>query len=116
MKKLIELIKARYRAFSAALCSLCLALFTMPFALATDIASSKLATGTENLINDATTWLLILAPVAGTLCVIYFAIRRGAADEQEQKQWDNRIKTAIISVGVAVLASVIIKIVVNYYQ
>lgn len=118
LRTLAGSIKAQYRIITASVFSLCL---TASGAFATeadgsDIASSKIATGTEKLINDLTTWLLIIAPIAGTVCIIYFAIRRGAADEQEQKQWDNRIKTAIISVLLAVLASVIIKIIVGYYQ
>ena len=36
------------------------------------IASSKLATGTEELIKDATTWLLVVAPLVTIVAVIYY--------------------------------------------
>ena len=38
----------------------------------TDIGNSKLAKGTEKLISDATTWLMVLAPVVAGLMIIYF--------------------------------------------
>lgn len=117
MKKLLSRFKNLCRKLTAAVFPLCIILSAMPYAMATDdIGSSKIATGTKKLIEDATTLLLIIAPIAGTLCIIYFAIRRSAADEQEQKQWNNRIITAIVSVLVAVLASVIIKVITAYYK
>lgn len=79
------------------------------------IGESQIATGTQKLLNDLTTWLLIIAPIAGTVCIIFFAIRRAMADEQDQKQWNNRIVAAVISVAIALLASVIIKLVTSYY-
>jgi hypothetical protein len=45
--------------------------------LADDIASSKLAKGTEKLIKDATSWLLVVAPLITIVALIYFAIRKG---------------------------------------
>jgi len=48
------------------------------------ISGSKLATGTQNLIQDTTTWLMIIAPIAAGLLILYFCIRRGAADEMDQ--------------------------------
>ncbi|WP_273327809.1 Mbov_0395 family pilin-like conjugal transfer protein [Vallitalea guaymasensis] len=83
---------------------------------ASPVGDSKIATGTEALIRDATTWLMILAPIVGGLLVIYFFIRRSGADEQDQKRWNNRIVTAIISVIGAVLGSAIINLIVGYYQ
>lgn len=83
---------------------------------ATSVSNSKLATGTENLLKDVTTWLMILAPIVGGLLVIYFFIRRSGADEQDQKRWNNRIGTALISVVGAVLGSAIINLIVSYYQ
>lgn len=50
-----------------------------------DLGSSTLATGMSNLLNDASTVLLGLAAVVGTVCIIYFCIRRSAADEMDQK-------------------------------
>ena len=39
---------------------------------ASGISQSKLATGTQKLIGDATSWLMILAPVVAGLLIIYF--------------------------------------------
>ncbi|GHU90890.1 hypothetical protein FACS1894202_11440 [Clostridia bacterium] len=88
----------------------------MEITLLTGIADSVLATGTEKLIKDATTWLLVLAPIVGGALVIYFFIRRGAADEMDQKKWNNRITTALVSVVGAILGSVLIKIILSYYS
>lgn len=62
-------------------------------AYAADIGSSKLAEGTKKLVQDATSWMLVLAPITAVLCIIYFFIRRSAADEMDQKKWNNRIVT-----------------------
>lgn len=80
-----------------------------------DVQSSKLVKGTEALLNDVTTWLMVIAPVVGGLLIIYFFIRRSGADEQDQKRWNNRITTAIVSVIGAVLGSAIINLIVGYY-
>lgn len=89
---------------------------TQVFAEGGAVGDSKIAKGTEALIKDATTWLMILAPIIGGLLIIYFFIRRSGADEQDQKRWNNRIWTAIISVVGAVLGSAIINLIVGYYQ
>lgn len=90
--------------------------FNTPVFASGSVGNSKIAKGTEALIRDATTWLMILAPIVGGLLVIYFFIRRSGADEQDQKRWNNRIVTAIISVVGAVLGSAIINLIVGYYQ
>ncbi len=84
--------------------------------LAANIGSSSLARGTERLITDVTTWLLVLAPVTAGLLIIYFCIRRSAADEMDQKKWNNRILTAIVSCIGAVLGSATLNIIISYYQ
>ncbi len=80
------------------------------------ISQSKLATGTERLIGDATTWLMVLAPVVAGFLIIYFCIRRSAADEMEQKKWNNRIVVAIVSCIGAVIGSATLNIIIGYYQ
>ena len=82
---------------------------------AEDVGTSKLATGTEALITDTTTWLMVIAPIVGGLLVIYFFIRRSGSDEQDQKRWNNRITTAIVSTIGAVLGSAIINLIAGYY-
>ena len=85
-------------------------------AFASDIASSKLATGTEKLIKDATAWLLVVAPLVTVAALIYFAIRKGIADELDHKKWNSRMITAVICGGIAVLASVIVNLIMDYYR
>lgn len=90
-------------------------LCSMQSVFAADIAGSKIATGTEALISDLTTWLMILAPVSAGALIIYFFIRRSAADEMDQRKWNNRITTAIISCVGAVLGSVLLNLIIGYY-
>lgn len=81
-----------------------------------DIKDSKLVTGTEKLIGDVTTWLMILAPIVAGLLIIYFCIRRSAADEMDTKKWNNRIVVAIVSCIGAVLGSATLNIIIGYYK
>ncbi|MBW4085249.1 Mbov_0395 family pilin-like conjugal transfer protein [Paenibacillus sp. S150] len=92
-------------------------LLSSPSAFAAgDIKDSKLVTGTEKLIGDVTTWLMILAPVIAGLLIIYFCIRRSAADEMDQKKWNNRIIVAIVSCIGVVLGSATLNIIIGYYK
>ncbi|WP_018885718.1 Mbov_0395 family pilin-like conjugal transfer protein [Paenibacillus massiliensis] len=81
-----------------------------------DIKGSKLVTGTEKLIGDVTTWLMILAPIVSGLLIIYFCIRRSAADEMDTKKWNNRIIVAVVSCIGAVLGSATLNILIGYYK
>ncbi len=83
---------------------------------ASDIDSSKLATGTEKLVKDATTWLLVIAPTITVVAIIYYFIRKAMSDEMDHRKWNTRITTAIISCVGVVTASVIIKVIIAYYQ
>lgn len=83
---------------------------------APNVSSSKLAQGTQSLIQDVTTWLMVLAPVVAGLLIIYFCIRRSAADEMDQKKWNNRITVAIVSCIGAVLGSATLNLIIGYYQ
>lgn len=89
--------------------------FNVQSVYASGVGNSKLATGTEALITDVTTWLMVIAPIVGGLLVIYFFIRRSGSDEQDQKRWNNRITTAIVSTIGAVLGSAIINLIAGYY-
>ena len=80
------------------------------------IGGSKLATGTQQLIQDSTTFLMVIAPVVAGLLIIYFCIRRSAADEMDQKKWNNRIAVAIVSCIGAVLGSATLNVIIGYYQ
>ncbi len=81
-----------------------------------DLASSKAVTGTKALLGDLSSILLVVAPLVGTACIIYFAVRHGAADEMDQKKWKQRIIVAAVSIVIAVVASALINVLVSYYQ
>jgi uncharacterized BrkB/YihY/UPF0761 family membrane protein len=81
-----------------------------------DINSSPIVTGTEKLINDVTTWLMILAPIVAGLLIIYFCIRRSAADEMDQKKWNTRIVAAVVSCIGAILGSAALNLIIGYYK
>lgn len=83
---------------------------------AESVSDSKIAKGTQKLIQDVTTWLMVLAPVVAGLLIIYFFIRRSAADEMDQKKWNNRIVVAIVSCIGAILGSAILNLIIGYYQ
>jgi ABC-type molybdate transport system permease subunit len=106
----MRLVKT-YKAFIA----IYLTILTSAPVHASTVQNSNLVKGTEDLIQDVTTWLMVLAPVVGGLLIIYFFIRRSAADEMDSKKWNNRITTAIVSVIGAVLASATLNLIVSYY-
>lgn len=83
---------------------------------ADDISDSPIVKGTERLISDVTTWLMVLAPIVSGLLIIYFCIRRSAADEMDQKKWNNRIVVAIVSCIGAVLGSATLNLILGYYR
>jgi hypothetical protein len=85
-------------------------------AFAEEVGNSKLATGTQELVGDLTTWLMILAPTVTVLLVVYYLIRKSASDEMDGKKWNSRITVALVSCIGAVLASVIVNILIGYYQ
>ncbi len=113
MKRLLNVSRRRLRVF---LLMLIATFNNIPVYAATNVADSKIAKGTERLIQDLTTWLMVLAPVAAGLLIIYFFIRRSAADELDQKKWNNRIVVSIVSCVGAVLGSAILSLIIGYYQ
>lgn len=100
----------------AALAAFTMFLLNVNTVYASGISESKLAKGTENLIKDATTWLMVLSPIVGGLLIIYFCIRRAAADEMDQKKWNNRIVVTIVSCIGAVIGSATLNIIIGYYK
>lgn len=77
--------------------------------------TSPIATGTQKLINDITTWLVVICPLVGGLAALYFFIRRSIADEQDGKLWTRRIFTAIICGVAGALVSGLISLITSYY-
>ena len=80
------------------------------------IGDSKLATGTTQLINDLTNWLLILAPILAVLLIGYYLLRKSASDEMDSKRWDTRIKVTIVCTIGVVVASGLITMIIGYYK
>lgn len=104
-------IKGAFSALTFGITSMC----TRAYA-AGNLSGSKIATGTTKLISDATSWLLVLAPSVSVLLIIYYLIRKGMSDEMEHKKWNSRIVVTIVSCIGAVVASVLINVLVGYYQ
>jgi len=71
-------------------------------ASADNLANSTVGTGVKNLLNDVSTYLMVIGPIIGGAAAAYFLVRRSMADEQDGKMWSRRIWIAIIC-GVAVL-------------
>lgn len=113
MNKWLQRCKAAGKVFSAAAVMF---LMNSQTAYASSISQSRLALGTEKLIKDATSWLMVLAPIVAGLLIIYFCIRRSVADEMDQKKWNNRIVVAIVSCIGAVIGSATLNIIIGYYR
>ena len=60
------------------------------------LAASKAVTGTKALLNDISNILLVVAPLVGTACIVYFAVRHGAAEEMDQKKGKQRMIVAAV--------------------
>lgn len=117
MKKLITRIKnLAYKARYAAMLAATAVFMQMTTVTAyANIQGSKLGTGLQKLINDLTSYLMVIAPIAMVVFLIYFFIRKGMADEMDQKKWNSRIITAVISCVGAFLAAVIIQLAQDYF-
>lgn len=87
MNKWLQRCKAAGKTFLAAFAVF---LLNTQTAYASGISESKLAKGTEKLIGDATTWLMVLAPVVAGLLIIYFA-----SGEVRRTRWIRRSGTTV---------------------
>jgi len=116
MVKIKEYFGSHYKKLDAFLLSAFIMLTVSLPAYASDINSSKIVTGTEKLIGDVTTWLMILAPIVAGLLIIYFCIRRSAADEMDTKKWNTRIIAAVVSCIGAILGSATLNLIIGYYK
>lgn len=105
-----------WRKACAAVVTLTVAAMTAVPASAAGVNDSQIVKGTEKLIKDVTTWLMVLAPVVAGMLIIYFCIRRSAADEMDQKKWNNRIMVAVVSCIGAVLGAATLNLILGYYK
>lgn len=116
MAKIKRFIVSNYKKLSAVMLSAFFMLTAAMPAYAAGVNDSQIVKGTEKLIGDVTTWLMVLAPVVAGLLIIYFCIRRSAADEMDTKKWNNRIVVAIISCIGAILGSATLNLIIGYYK
>lgn len=116
MTKIKKFIASNYRKLSAVMLSAFIMLQVSTTAFAAGINDSPIVKGTEKLIGDVTTWVMVLAPVVAGLLIIYFCIRRSAADEMDTKKWNNRIIVAIVSCIGAILGSATLNLIIGYYK
>lgn len=79
------------------------------------LRESVLFTGTQNLLNDLTTILLVLAPIIAIVLLIVFSILKSGANEMDEVKWGKRQRNVVICLIVAMLASTIIKLILKYY-
>ena len=116
MEKIKKFIIKHYKKLSTAAFSAFLMLTMTVPAFAAGVGDSQIVKGTEKLIGDVTTWLMVLAPIVAGLLIIYFCIRRSAADEMDTKKWNNRIVVAIVSCIGAILGSATLNLIIGYYK
>ena len=86
------------------------------FAASGNFASSQFATGISRLLSDVLAWATPLVVIIGAIFIVYFAVRRGQADEGEKKRWENRIVSAIIFTIIGSLASSFLQMFMGYFQ
>ena len=116
MLKIKKFIASRYKKLSALAFSAFIMLALSVPTYASGIDGSPIVKGTEKLIGDVTTWLMVLAPVVAGLLIIYFCIRRSAADEMDTKKWNGRIIVAVVSCIGAILGSATLNLIIGYYK
>lgn len=73
--------------------------------------------GTVSLLNAATGWITVIAPIVGGLFAGYHAIRKSMSDDDMAIQKHQKmIKNAVIGTVIAMTASGIITFVTGYYK
>jgi len=103
--------------YIVALLTLFLIGFLFPTATyANHFTQSKLFTGTEDLIADATMGASALIAVVAVVAIVFFQIRKAIADEMDHKKWDTRSIVAGIAFVIGVSAGAVIQILQNFYQ
>lgn len=111
-----KLKKIRNRIYSAISSFMALTFLTMSVFAEGNIANSVIATGTKNLIADVSSWLTGIAIAVTAVVCVYLFIRRAMSDEQDKKQWDNRLKiTAVSGIG-AITATALIGVIAGYFK
>jgi uncharacterized BrkB/YihY/UPF0761 family membrane protein len=78
-------------------------------------ATPAFVTGTQNLMNDAMTWVLILIPIAASLFCAWKAFCYQAADDNERIMIKKSVKGAVVVAILGECAAAIIKLILSYY-
>lgn len=111
-----KLKKIRNRIYNAISSFMAMTFLTMSGFAQGNIANSVIATGTKNLIADLSSWLTGIAIAVTALVCVYLFIRRAMSDEQDKKQWDNRLKiTAVSGIG-AITVTALIGAIAGYFK
>lgn len=84
---------------------------------AAGIGSSKLFTGTKQMLNDAKTPMIAISGIAAVVVCVYLFIRmKFAGDDVDAKMYKKRIVTVIgCAIGAVVISSVL-TIILSYYK
>ena len=80
-----------------------------------DFASSSVARGVERLIQDLSTWLVVICLSVGIAATVYCLIRRSMADETDGKMWGKRAITAMLCAVAGALVSGVVAIISSYF-
>ena len=111
-----KLKKIRNRIYNAISSFMALTFLTMSVFAEGNFANSVIVTGTKNLIADVSSWLTGIAIAVTALVCVYLFIRRAMSDEQDKKQWDNRLKiTAVSGIG-AITVTALIGVIAGYFK
>lgn len=111
-----KLKKIRNRIYTAISSFMAVTFLTMSVFAEGNIANSVIATGTKKLIADVSSWLTGIAIAVTALVCVYLFIRRAMSDEQDKKQWDNRLKiTAVSGIG-AITVTALIGVIAGYFK
>lgn len=79
------------------------------------LRESVLFTGTQNLLNDLMSILLVLAPIIAIVLLGVFSILKSGSNEMDAVKWGKRQRNVVICLIVAMLSSTIIKLILKYY-
>ena len=110
-----KLKKIRNRIYNAISSFMAVTFLTMSVFAEGNIANSVIATGTKKLIADVSSWLTSIAITVTAVVCVYLFVRRAMSDEQDKKQWDNRLKiTAVSGIG-AITATAPIGVIASYF-
>lgn len=75
----------------------------------------QFVTDTITLMNDGTTWLLLVSVAAAVAVGVFFIIKWYTASENEKPAAAKRIKGVVIGAVGVVIFEVVLKLVLSYY-